>query len=158
MGTDKIEKRLPEEILSYIDEEAVQSGITRQEAVSKLVHAVVANRNDHETMQLRQEVKNLSRLLAMKEEENAYLRSELSAVHKGLSKMADTLASGYNMKEIGQQIHPVEEKITELSGAYKELKETLESALHPSYERHIPLIMIGILAGLLILYLIIMKI
>jgi myosin heavy subunit len=41
MGTDKIEKRLPEEILSYIDEEAVQSGITRQEAVSKLVHAVL---------------------------------------------------------------------------------------------------------------------
>ncbi|HOJ97552.1 MAG TPA: hypothetical protein PK024_12035, partial [Methanospirillum sp.] len=68
MGTDKIEKRLPEEILSYIDEEAVQSGITRQEAVSKLVHAVVAHQHDRETMQLRQEVKTLSRLLAMKEE------------------------------------------------------------------------------------------
>lgn len=158
MGTDKIEKRLPEEILSYIDKEAVHSGITRQEAVSKLVHAVVAHQNDHETMQLRQEVKNLSRMLAMKEEENAYLRFELSEVHKGLSKMADTLASGYNIKDIGQQIHPVQEKITELSGAYEELKETLESALHPSYERHIPIIMIGILTGLVIIYLIIMKI
>ncbi|HOJ97442.1 MAG TPA: hypothetical protein PK024_11485, partial [Methanospirillum sp.] len=94
----------------------------------------------------------------MKEEENAYLRSEMSAVHKGLSKMADTLASGYNGTDIRQQIQEVQEKITELSGAYEELKETPKSTLHPSYERHIPLIIIGILAGLLIIYLIIMKI
>ncbi|MCA1916372.1 hypothetical protein [Methanospirillum hungatei] len=159
MGLDKIEKRLPEEILAYIDEEAVRSGITRQEAVSRLIRTVTAQKNDNETEHLKQEVKSLSKILAMKDDEIIYLRSELTAVHKGLSKMADSLASGNTtISDIEGLLHPIQEKVHELSGNYEALKQAYESARHVSYQQHIPLIIIGILAGLLVLYLIIVKI
>lgn len=158
MGLDKVEKRLPEDILASIDEEAVRSGITRQEAVSRLIHTVTAQRNENETEHLRQEVKALSKLLAMKDDEIMYLRSELTAVHKGLSKMADSLASGNTtITDFEHLLHPVQERVDELSVNYDMLKRAYESARHAPYEQHIPLIIIGTLAGLLVLYLIIMK-
>ena len=159
MGLDKIEKRLPEDILASIDEEAIRSGITRQEAVSKLIHNVTAQRNGNETEHLKQEVKSLSKILAMKDDEIMYLRPELTAVHKGLSKMADSLASGNTtITDIEHLFHPVQERVDELSGNYDNLKQACESARHVPYEQHIPLIIIGTLAGLLVLYLIIIKI
>ena len=159
MGVDKIEKRLPDEILAFIDEETVKSGITRQEAVSRLVHAVTAERNKNETDQLRQEVKALSKVLAMKDDEISYLRSELTAVHKGLSKMADTLASGTrNEPDIETQLIPVKEQISHLSDDFSQFQVSIKEGEPRSYERHIPIIIIGILAALLVIYLIVSRI
>lgn len=159
MGIDKIEKKLPEEILAYIDEEAAQSGITRQEAVSRLVHTVLAQRNENENDQLRQEIKALSKLIAMKDEEISYMRSELSAVHKGLSKMADTLASGNRTEnDLQIQIIPIKEQVSHLSEEFSNLQGSIQAAHHSSYDRHIPIIIIGILAALLVVYLIVVRI
>ncbi len=159
MGIDKIEKRLPEEILAFIDEETVKSGVTRQEAVSKLVHAVTAERNGNEIDHLRQEIKALSKLLAMKDDEISYLRSELTSVHKGLSKMADTLASGTrNEPDIDTRLIPVREQISHLSEEFSEFQVTMKTGEPSSYERHIPIIIIGVLAALLVVYLIVSRI
>ena len=78
MNNEKIEKRMPEEILVIIDEESARLGISRQEAISRLIHSVMAVKNEAESEKMKQELKSMGKYLAMKDDEISYLRSELS--------------------------------------------------------------------------------
>jgi len=158
MGTEKVEKKLPDEILAIIDAESMNSGISRHEALSRLIHSVTSLKNETETEQMKLEMKALGKQIAMKDDEIAYLRNELSIMNQGLSKLAENLAAGNsNVRNIDSMITPVKEEITLLSGELYEMKERLASGSMQSYEKHIPIMVVGFLACLLIVYLIIMK-
>jgi hypothetical protein len=159
MGTEKIEKKLPDEIVSFIDEEAATRSITRQEAISRLIQSVIGMKNEIEIERLKTEIKDYIRQIAMKDDEISYLRGELSAMNRGLSKLAENIVKTNSDKiEIQSMITPVREEMTIFFNENKKILERLDKSSRFGYEEHFPLIIIGILSGLLIVYLIIMKI
>ena len=159
MSYEKIEKKLPEEILAYIDEESMVLGITRQEAIGRLIQSVHVMKSETETERLRMDLKAQNRELTIKDEEISFLRTELHALHAGLSKLAENLTAPNNHSEEHEiQISIMRENITTISNAIKNIQIKIDKTPDRSFEQHIPLIIIGILAGLLVLYLIISKI
>ena len=155
MGFEKVEKKLPAEILAIIDEESAKLGISRQEAISRLIHSVISLKNETETEKLRLELKSMSKYLAMKDEEISYLRTELSSMNQGLSKLAENLANKNTSSfEMHALFTPLHNEIGKLSGELDEVKEKIETPAPAPYEKHIPLIIIGILSCLVIIYLI----
>lgn len=158
MGIEKIEKKLPDSILALIGEESEKIGISRQEAISRLISSVLSLKNETEIERLISELKNQGIQLAMKDEEISYLRTELSAMNQGLSKMAENFAKRNSlMADIDAQVSPMRDEVTALSGEMSKMKDEIKAASSSSLERHIPLLIIGILAGLLVVYLIVMK-
>jgi len=93
--------------------------------------------------------------LAMKDDEISYLRSELSLMNQGLSKLAENLVNkNTNSIEMHALYTPLRDEIGRLSGELGEVKEKIETTSPAPYEKHIPLIIIGILSSLLVVYLI----
>lgn len=159
MSYEKIEKKLPEEILAYIDEESMVLGITRQEAIGRLIQSVHVMKSETETERLRIDLKAQNRELTIKDEEISFLRTELHALHTGLSKLAENLTARNNHSEEHEiQISIMRENVTTISDAIKNIQVKIDKTPDRPFEQHIPLIIIGILAGLLVLYLIISKI
>jgi|GEM_PF-1281319 len=158
MGTQKIEKKLPDSILALIDEEAEKMGISRQEAISRLISSVLSLKNETEIEHLILELKNQGIQLVMKDEEISYLRTELSNMNQGLSKMAENLTKrNCSIADVDAQVSPMRDEVTALSGEISKMRDKIETISSSSFERHIPLLIIGILAGLLVVYLIVMK-
>lgn len=145
---------MPEEILVIIDEESARLGISRQEAISRLIHSVMAVKSEAETEKIKQELKSMGKYLAMKDDEISYLRSELSTLNQGLTKLAENLVQNTVKNPAPTLITPLEEEIKKISGEVADVKEKIEQPVHPSYDQHIPLIIIGTLSALLMIYLI----
>lgn len=156
MGIEKIGKKLPEDIISIIDAEAAVHSISRQEAVSRLIHSVSETRYESENELLKNQLKDLTRQISMKDDEITYLRGELSALNRGLTKLAENLMNNNSHEdEIVALVSPIKAEISQYSDELKKLQEEMKNNDLCWYDKHTPLIIIGILAALLIVYLIV---
>ncbi|PWR74599.1 hypothetical protein ACKUB1_01145 [Methanospirillum stamsii] len=156
MRFEKLNKKLPEDILSVIDEEAAAGSITRQEAVSKLVRSVISIKHESENEQLKYQIKELNRQIAIKDDEVTYLRNELHALNAGLSKLAENIVvNNAEKNDFETLLTPIKQDVSSYSDEIKNIREKIENCRHSPFENHIPLIIIGIIASLLIIYLII---
>ena len=158
METQKIEKKLPEEILAVIDEVTINQSITRQEAISRLVTTVINRRNESENERLKIEIKELNRLIALKDDEIGYLRGELTALNRGLSKLAENLIKSNNDKsEVQSMIHPVREELASVSQEIIKIQENMGRKSGKTIEEYIPFTAIAILVALVVILLIVVK-
>jgi len=163
MGLEKIEKKLAEDIVSLIDLEAAKQAVSRQEIISRLARVVITDRNETDIELLKTELKTIRQHLALKEDEVSYLRGELSTIHRGLSKLAENLVSrNPEIHDWESRLLSLEDKITDLSGFVTGIRQQIEDEVSEKkssalVERQILLIIIGILTGLLGLFLILTR-
>lgn len=158
MAAEKVTKKLPEEILALIDEEAFSQGITRDEAIRRLISVRVVTNQEQDIEQLRSEIKNLQKIINLKEEEVAYLRGELGHHTRGLSKLADTaFKTRTDEAETAALINSLQASLHDLKADNLAIKSQFDTLSGTSLDKHLPLIIIGILSSLLVLYLILGK-
>lgn len=158
MAAEKVTKKLPEEILALIDEEAFSQGITRDEAIRRLISVRVVTNQEQDIEQLRSEIKNLQKIINLKEEEVAYLRGELGHHTRGLSKLADTaFKTRTDEAETAALIKSLQASLHDLKADNMAIKSQFDTLSGTSLDKHLPLIIIGILSSLLVIYLILGK-
>ena len=157
MAAEKVLKKLPEEILTLIDGEAFSQGITREEAIRRLISVLVVTNQEQEIEQLRSEIKNLQKIINLKEEEVAYLRGELGHHTRGLSKLADTAFKTRTDEATVALLHSLEASLHDLKVDNISLQTQFDALTGASIDKHLPMIIIGILSALLVLYLILGK-
>lgn len=158
MGSDKIEKRLPDEIIALIDREASSRGISRQEVVSLLISAVKEAALAEENKNLKHDVEYLHKQQKENLSEIQFLRDEISKFSSGLTSLAVTLGEGKRNDSQKPEVDSLSDQIRELSGEISHLKEAASGDNQTIVEKNLPLIMVSILAGLLLIYLIISKV
>jgi len=158
MAAEKVLKKLPEEILTLIDEEAFSQGITREQAIKRLISVLVVTNQEHEIEQLRSELKNLQKIINLKEEEVGYLRGELGHHTRGLSKLADTaFKTRADEAETTGLLNSLQASLHDLQADNVALKTRVDALTSVSLDKHLPLIIVGVLSALLVLYLILGK-
>lgn len=158
MSTDKIEKKLPDEILSLIDEEAFLLGISRQEAISRLLTILISSNHEREIKQLQAEMKHMQKIINLKEDEVAYLREELGYHTRGLSKLADSiLKTRYDEAETAAVLNSLKESVHTIQSDNSALHCQIESLKKGPYEQQLPIIIIGIIIALLGVFLVLGK-
>jgi ATP-dependent Clp protease ATP-binding subunit ClpA len=158
VGSDKIEKRLPDDIISLIDQEASSSGISRQDVVSRLITAVKEANLAEENKELKRENEYLHKQQKDNQSEIQYLRDEISKFSSGLTSLAVTLGEGRVHEVQKSTVDSLSNQIRELSEDINHIKENSHDEERSVMEKNLPLIMVSILAGLLLIYLIISKI
>ncbi|NLV27882.1 MAG: hypothetical protein GXY48_12080 [Methanomicrobiales archaeon] len=159
MGIEKLEKKLPEEIISIIDDEAAAVSISRQEAISRLMHSVTEKKYRVENELLKSQVKDLLRQISMKDDEISYLRGELTSLNKGLTRLAENLVhNNTDLNEVQSLLSPLKQEMTTCFNEVKLIQERMEKNDRNTYEKYIPIIFTGIFACLLVIFLIVSKV
>lgn len=158
MGSDKIEKRLPDDIISLIDQEAALNGISRQDVVSRLINAVKESNLAEENKELKRENEFLHKQHKENQSDIQFLRDEISKFSSGLTSLAVTLGEGKNNDLQKSTIDSLSTQIRELSDEINQIKAINPENNQTIIEKNLPLIMVSILAGLLLIYLIIGKV
>jgi hypothetical protein len=154
MGTEKIEKKLPDDIVSLIDQEASSKGMTRQEVVSHLIGAVKGANLAEENKQLKKEIELVHKQQEEEHKEIRFLREEISKFSTGLTSLAIALGEGKGNSDAAV-IESLSNQVHELVSEISVLKESKPIERQTVIENNMPLIMMSILSGLLLVYLII---
>lgn len=158
MGSDKIEKRLPDDIISLIDQEASSNGISRQDVVSRLITAVKESNLAEENRELKRENEFLHKQQKENQSDIQFLRDEISKFSSSLTSLAVTLGEGRVNDIQKSAIEPLSNQIRDLSEEINQIKANSPGDNQTIIEKNLPLIMVSILAGLLLVYLIIGKV
>ena len=158
VGTEKIEKKLPDDIIALIDQEAVAKGISRQEIVSHLISAVKGANLTEENKQLKREIDRLEKNKDEDNKEIKFLREEISKFSSGLTSLAVTIGEWRGNAEQTATVESLSVQIHELSSEISLLKEMKPEESQTVIEKNLPLIMVSVLAGLLLIYLILSKV
>jgi hypothetical protein len=154
VGTEKIEKKLPDDIIALIDQEALSTGKSRQEIVSHLISAVKGANLTEENKQLKWEIDQLQKHKDENYKEIKFLRDEISKFSSGLTSLAVTMGERRGTDEQIATVESLSVQIHELSSEISFLKGMKTNEGHTVIEKNLPLIMVSILAGLLLVYLI----
>jgi hypothetical protein len=158
VGTEKIEKKLPDDIIALIDQEALAKGMSRQEIVSHLITAVKGANLTEENKQLKREIDRLEKNKDEDKKEIKFLRDEISKFSSGLTSLAVTIGECKGNAEQNATVDSLSVQIQELSSEISLLKEMKRGENQTIVEKNLPLIMVSILAGLLLIYLILSKV
>lgn len=157
MNLDKIEKKLPEEIVSLIDHEASLRGATRHEVVALLISSVKGSNLTEENRQLRADIEVLEKLQDDDKKEIKFLREEIRKFSSGLTSLAVTLGERKGDKDSQIEVENLSLRIKELGEEIILLKQCSKSEESGVIEKNLPLIMVSTLAALLLIYLIVSK-
>lgn len=157
MSSDKIEKKLPDEILDLIEAEALAKGINKQDAIANLISAVKETELGDEIKKLKKERESLEKQRDEDKKEIKFLREEVSKFSLGLTTLAGTIGE---VKNSGEQsaILTLTDQINSLSTEISKLKESSSKEEMTVIEKNLPLIMVSVLAALLLIYLIASKV
>jgi hypothetical protein len=159
MVSDKVYKRLPADILTLIDEEAQAQNISRQNAISNLISIVSARRDDKEKEKLQTENMILNKYLKLKDDEITFLREEIKALNRGLTKLAETLAKRRDDEsEIRDHLDSVMQETKMLAHDQKIIKNEMEKRSYLFSHVSILFFFAGLVIGMLIIYFIISKV
>ncbi|PWR73026.1 hypothetical protein [Methanospirillum lacunae] len=158
MGSDKIEKRLPDDIITLIDQEASLNGISRQDVVSRLIAAVKESNLAEENRELKRENEFLHKQQKENQSDIQFLRDEMSKLSSGLTSLTLTLGEGRVNDAQKSTIDLLSIQIQKISEEVNQLKTVNPDDNQTIIEKNLPLIMVSILAGLLLIYLIIGKV
>lgn len=157
--SDKVEKKLPAEILSLIDEEAVNLNITRQDAIRNLISIINMKRCDAELNNLRMENGILNKYIRLKDDEILFLRKELSLLNGGLSKLAENLMKrGDDMSETRNRVDKLTQETKDLAQEQTIIKADLEKRFSFPFNTSLLYFAIGLCVGMLLIYLLFLKI
>jgi len=158
VGSDKVEKRLPDDIIALIDQEASSKGMTRQEIISLLITAVKEADLADENKELKRDIGYLHKQQKENVSEIQFLRDEISKFSSGLTSLAVTLGEGKANGAQKFETDSLSTQIQELSDEITQLKEAASGDTQNVVEKNLPLIIVSVLAGLLLIYLIISKV
>jgi len=158
MGSDKVEKRLPDDILALIDQEASSKGMSRQEIISLLIAAVKEANLTEENKELKRDIEYLHKQQKENVSEIQFLRDEIGKFSSGLTSLAVTLGEGKASNAQSPATDPLSAQIQELSDEIAHLKEATSGETQTVIEKNLSLIIVSVLAGLLLVYLIISKV
>jgi hypothetical protein len=156
VGSEKIEKKLPEDIITLIDQEAASKNMSRQEVISHLISAVKGANISEENKRLKKEIELVHKQQEEEHKEIRFLREEISKFSSGLTSLAVTIGEGRIQDEQKLTIESLSVQIRELSTELSNIKE-IPGETHSLLEKQLPLIMVSVLAGLLLIYLILSK-
>ncbi|WP_319538177.1 hypothetical protein [uncultured Methanospirillum sp.] len=158
MGSDKVEKRLPDDIIALIDQEASSKDMSRQEIISLLITAVKEANLAEENKELKRDIEYLHKQQKESVSEIQFLRDEISKFSSGLTSLAVTLGEGKANDAQKSDTDSFSSQIQELSDEITHLKEAASGENQTVVEKNLPLIIVSVLAGLLLIYLIISKV
>ncbi|HWQ65434.1 MAG TPA: hypothetical protein VN372_01045 [Methanospirillum sp.] len=158
MNCNKIEKRLPDEIIDLIDLEVSSKGMSRQEIISHLVRAVKGADQSEENKRLKREIELLQKQRDEEKKEIHFLRDEISKFSSGLTSLAVTIGENKGNFEHESVIASLSDQVEVLSQEMVLLKRDPHIESNTAIEKNLPLIMVSILAALLLIYLIISKV
>lgn len=158
MGNEKVEKKLPDEIITLIDLEASSRGISRQEVISQLISAVKETGQVEQVKRLKKEIESLERLRDEDKKENRFLRDEISKFSSGLTSLAVTIGESRGSADQISTIAALSDQMKELSAEITFLKQDPQKENLTVIEKNLPLIMVSVLAALLLIYIIISKV
>jgi hypothetical protein len=140
MNIDKIEKRLPDEILILINQEATSHDISRQEAISRLISSVRDSDLAEENRQLRTEIDVLKKLQDDEKKEIKFLREEISKFSSGLTTLAVTIGKGKGAEDHQMAVDSLSVKIKELGEEIAVIRPLTERNKGMVIEENLPLI------------------
>lgn len=126
MNFDKIEKRLPDEIISLIDHEASTRGISKQEVISLLVSAVNGNTLDEENRRLKVEIEVLEKFRDDERKEIKFLREENSKFSDGLTSLDVPIGGKKGNGEQQTAVNVISDQIRELAQGISLLRQIPE--------------------------------
>jgi len=158
MTNDKIEKKLPDEIISLIDLEASSKGMSRQDVISHLVMAVKGAGQADENKRLKKEIEILEKQRDEDKKEIRFLRDEISRFSSGLTSLAVTIGESKGSADQLFTIASLSDQMKELSAEISLLKQDPHQENLTVIEKNLPLIMVSMLAALLLIYIIISKV
>jgi len=157
--SDKIEKRLPADIIALIDEEAGILNISRQAAIRNLISVINSRRNEVDLERLKAENIVLNKYLNLKNDEISYLRDELSSLNRGLSKLADNLLRRKDEEgEIRGRIDVILQETRILSNEQLILKGELNKRDNLLTPFNFLFFLSGLCVGMLVIYFILYKV
>lgn len=157
MSSDKIEKKLPDEILDLIEAEALAKGINKQDAIANLISLVKETELGDEIKKLKKERDLFEKQRDEDKKEIKFLREEVSKFSVGLTSLAGSIGDAKNSGE-QPAIISLTEQIHSLSAEISKLKESSSKEEMTVIEKNLPLIMVSVLAALLLIYLIASKV
>ena len=158
MSNDKIEKKLPDEIISLIDLEASSKGMSRQDVISQLVSAVKGAGQVDENKRLKKEIEILEKQREEDKKEIRFLRDEISKFSSGLTSLAVTIGESKGGADQISTIAALSDQMKEISADISLLKQDPHMENLTVIEKNLPLIMVSMLAALLLIYIIISKV
>jgi hypothetical protein len=151
--SDKIEKKLPADIITLIDEEAGILNISRQDAIRNLISVLTSRRNKVDLEKLQAENVVLNKYLNLKNDEILYLRDELSSLNRNLSKLAENLLRKKEEEtEFRTRIDAIMQETRTLSNEQQVMKGELQKKDNLLTPFNVLFFLAGLSIGMLLIY------
>lgn len=158
MNSNKIEKKLPDEIIALIDYEASSKGLNRQDVISHLVSAVKGAGQVEENKRIKKDYEILEKQRDEDKKEIRFLRDEISKFSSGLTSLAITIGESKGSADQISTIAALSDQMKGLSEEISLMKQDQPKEYPTMIDKNLPLIMISVLAALLLIFLILSKV